>query len=648
MMEFETKLEKLELLYSLFSNPYKKYESSKIIKSSKILIEDVNELEFFEKIKDPTLKDKIVENIEKRFGKNIPNPKGLHSWSIFGTTSKTCLCGLTRGYGKKCKVCGVVMDYKQNISRNHGFINLNYPVFNPLILSEIYRILKGGKQTFMSLMNKIILDYQFLLFNRKKKRFEPPEGIKFYLISGNNKIKEKYEELIAETSYKDFFNKFYEFALQYDLIKDNEKYTWEYYKDTYVLSKPAFGLYTLIYAILSNEEIFNEYILKFKYPTHLINSITIIIPVITAELRKFMIVGDELYRSDYDRILTQIVIMNEKFEKLTDNPHKLSVSINIPTSDGKKNHETNTEQISSQFDRFIYKPFITYNQYSEYYYRYAHHGGVYTLFEYCQENKEYLDKNLENLTIPEIFTQERQVNLLQQWYIKYVSKLLDSELGKKEGLVRQFLIGKTIDFSARNVITPTLEVKPYEILVSYYTARQIFKMEFLIFLRRLYTLFKYKKFTPCDVIVQKPVAPKSMIKKLNKIKLKDNGKYFTYLIKLIYQELEYGAKSPKELDITDEQILEDIEFLFDLFAYNVNKGRIKLYSFINRQPTLWEPSMIVYDAKINTNKEDYTLKIHPLIVESFNADYDGDSVSQARVIIEFADMSSIILHLNPH
>jgi len=98
-----------------------------------------------------------------------------------------------------------------------------------------------------------------------------------------------------------------------------------------------------------------------------------------------------------------------------------------------------------------------------------------------------------------------------------------------------------------------------------------------------------------------------------------------------------------DLNKLDKRIRTVIEDLFDIFIYNVNAGNIEIRALINRQPTLWIYSIMGYKVKINTDREDYTLKIHPLITTSYNADFDGDS-AVAFTQLKIYDKTNKIWH----
>jgi DNA-directed RNA polymerase beta' subunit len=289
------------------------------------------------------------------------------------------------------------------------------------------------------------------------------------------------------------------------------------------------------------------------------------------------------------------------------------------------------------------KPFIT-NEYAEVYDEFARRG-IAAIREYHLSN--VIDK-IKNMTIVDLIQQEKIVTrdlyrFTKDYYEYYINKIKG-----KEGEIRKNIVGKTIDFSSRNVITPSLKIKPYEVLVSYHSARELFKMEFVIFLKKLYKALYYNTFEiDGELFTDKIKIPRHMLDRLNKIKIKNSGRWFKKLLVTVVEELETGATSPKEIT-SNQEIIDDLEFLYDLFVYNVNKGIIKLYTFINRQPTLWHLSIMAYDVKINTDKNDYTLKIHPLIVEAYNADFDGDSFAEAIVAVELDNTIKIAIHHNLH
>lgn len=148
-----------------------------------------------------------------------------------------------------------------------------------------------------------------------------------------------------------------------------------------------------------------------------------------------------------------------------------------------------------------------------------------------------------------------------------------SKFAKKTGLIRGSILGKRIDFSARAVIAPDPTLHLNECSIPYVMALELFKLNVanrLLELRQ----FNDKKFTRYDPAIDY----------INKcIKLKDYALYDIVC------------------DVTKDKSI-----------------------MLNRQPTLHRMGLMSYNVKVN---RDYVIKIHPLICEPYNADFDGDQMA---------------------
>jgi len=213
--------------------------------------------------------------------------------------------------------------------------------------------------------------------------------------------------------------------------------------------------------------------------------------------------------------------------------------------------------------------------------------------EISKKYRSLIRLNYENELLEEIVKEEK--NTLQNVYQKdfwtfrlskniseLYEKLIDSISGK-EGKIRSFILGKTIDFSGRAVIVPSLKIKPYEILIPYHMAKEVSSVHFVSF-------------------VQKHANKDLAIKFLH-----------------IHNNL-----LSKEALSKDE--LKELDKLFEKFIDCVNSKKIKIIAFANRQPSIWPYSMNIFDVVINKDKDAHVIGIHPIVVEPFNADFDGDSI----------------------
>jgi len=145
-----------------------------------------------------------------------------------------------------------------------------------------------------------------------------------------------------------------------------------------------------------------------------------------------------------------------------------------------------------------------------------------------------------------------------------VFKSLSDMLSGKEGIFRKNLLGKRVDYSGRSIITVGPDLKLEECWVPLYIA--------------------VKMFTP-------------------------------FIIgKLIEKKIAYTPKQAEKL-IKEESPIA-LKFLEEVIKDK--------YVLLNRAPTLHRLSIESFKIKLMPGK---TIRIHPLVCSSFNADFDGDQMA---------------------
>ena len=216
-------------------------------------------------------------------------------------------------------------------------------------------------------------------------------------------------------------------------------------------------------------------------------------------------------------------------------------------------------------------------------------------------------------------------------------KGIKKRLTGKEGIIRNNLMGKRVDKSARSVIgpDPTLKIDeigiPYEIatILSYpvivntqnkeVLQRMIQNDEVNFVLRKnkgkqdLRINMKYgsnvfhTKLLYGDVIFRKGEYWKTVMKESDKYDMNDND--VVYRNGEILQNIRSPSKKTFSLEIGD------------VVERKLINGDILL---LNRQPTLHRGSMIAQKVKIIPGK---TIRLNLAITSSFNADFDGDEMN---------------------
>ncbi|MDR0283022.1 MAG: hypothetical protein LBI53_07235 [Candidatus Peribacteria bacterium] len=145
-----------------------------------------------------------------------------------------------------------------------------------------------------------------------------------------------------------------------------------------------------------------------------------------------------------------------------------------------------------------------------------------------------------------------------------IFKSLSDMLSGKEGIFRKNLLGKRVDYSGRSVITVGPDLKLDECGLPIYIAVKIF--------------------TP-------------------------------FIIgKLIEKKIVY---TPKQA----EKLIKDEDPIALKFLEEVIKGK---YVLLNRAPTLHRLGIEAFKIKLYPGK---TIRLHPLVCGSFNADFDGDQMA---------------------
>ncbi|RJQ17041.1 DNA-directed RNA polymerase subunit A' [Candidatus Woesearchaeota archaeon] len=167
-------------------------------------------------------------------------------------------------------------------------------------------------------------------------------------------------------------------------------------------------------------------------------------------------------------------------------------------------------------------------------------------------------------------------------------KTLTARINSKEGRIRNNLVGKRTNFSARTVISPDPKLKINEVGVPKIVAMKITVPERITEWNKEYL----KKF------VEK--GPNSY-----------PGS--NYLIRP-------DGKRKRITDETKEQILEELQPGF-IVERHLMDGDIAIF---NRQPSLHRMSMMCHRVRVLPA---LTLRLHPAVCTPYNADFDGDEMN---------------------
>jgi len=207
--------------------------------------------------------------------------------------------------------------------------------------------------------------------------------------------------------------------------------------------------------------------------------------------------------------------------------------------------------------------------------------------EYYQDHINYLQyhiatyMNNEGMTMP---TSEHK---------GMVIKSLSARLKGKEGRLRNNLMGKRVNYSARTVITPdpTLEINELGVPIAIaknLTFPEIVSPQNIEFLQKLVN--NNKKYPGANFVIKKPDYKDDKPVKTNYLPLTGSV------------ELKYG-------EIVERHLMDGD------------------YVLLNRAPTLHKQSMMALKIKVIDNPDYCTFRFNPAICHPFNADFDGDKSS---------------------
>lgn len=157
-------------------------------------------------------------------------------------------------------------------------------------------------------------------------------------------------------------------------------------------------------------------------------------------------------------------------------------------------------------------------------------------------------------------------SFIQKKAIELADHIIDVT-GKKDGFIRNNILGKRVDFSGRAVITPEPSLKINECSIPYIMLLEIYKVQITSYLIQI-------------------------------------GKYKRHNLALNYIEDCLKRKSEELFDVVNEFVKDK-------------------YCELNRQPSLHRLSFLAFKLKTHIGN---SIKVNPLLSEPFNYDHDGDSI----------------------
>lgn len=186
-------------------------------------------------------------------------------------------------------------------------------------------------------------------------------------------------------------------------------------------------------------------------------------------------------------------------------------------------------------------------------------------------------------------------------------------LEKKEGLFRKHMMGKRVNFAARSVISPDINIETNEIGVPPVFARKLTFPEPVtphnVHLMRQLVINGPKEYPGASMIQNEDGSQISLEKRT----LEER----TALASQLMTPQEGSAASSQAAGMTTRTPAVNKKVMRHL-----RDGDILI---LNRQPTLHKPSMMAHKAKIL--KGEKTIRMHYANCNSYNADFDGDEMN---------------------
>ncbi|KAJ7648491.1 hypothetical protein B0H17DRAFT_1172276 [Mycena rosella] len=186
-------------------------------------------------------------------------------------------------------------------------------------------------------------------------------------------------------------------------------------------------------------------------------------------------------------------------------------------------------------------------------------------------------------------------------------------LEKKEGLFRKHMMGKRVNYAARSVISPDVNIEPNEIGVPPVFAQKLTFPEPVTpanFHEMRQRVITGPKGYPGATLVEYEDGHQVLLEKLS---VEQRTAIANQL--LTPQENEQGTSGRRGLYTRTPAINKKV-------YRHLRDGDILI---LNRQPTLHKPSMMAHKARVL--KGEKTIRMHYANCNSYNADFDGDEMN---------------------
>lgn len=489
-----------------------------------------------------------------------PEPFGLFDEAIFGPVKNyECACGKYKKVkfkGKKCEKCGV--DITDSIVRRErmGHIELAYPVAhiwmtkelpNPSKISLLLDISYKEVEQVVYFVNYIILDEGNYKFNGEKI-FELKEIVDLSSPKNNTKIRNKLrrilkdiQEQIKSTKGRNDFD--YKRSVTYDLILAEKNLPFsiqEVFKFITKYTNIKFGVGAkAIHELLSNIDFEKEY------------------NQINESLKEF----DDLSNPKARKLLSRLETI-KWFKDSSNRPEWMILdAIPVTPPDTRPIIQLDGGRFTTSDINNFYRKIIIRNQ------RLKKLSQEYAPDILMNNERRMLQESVDAL----FDNSSRKKPVVGR--DRRPLKSLSNHLKGKQGLFRQNLLGKRVDYSGRSVIVIGPELKMYEVGI------------------------------PVNMILKlfKPFIIHELIRKFD-----ENG-----------NEVNPYVTSIKQA----EALITRQDDLIWPIVEKVIKTRPVL---LNRAPTLHRLGIQSFEVKMVDGK---AIRLHPLVTTAFNADFDGDQMA---------------------
>ncbi|KAH9850735.1 beta and beta-prime subunits of DNA dependent RNA-polymerase [Lenzites betulinus] len=186
-------------------------------------------------------------------------------------------------------------------------------------------------------------------------------------------------------------------------------------------------------------------------------------------------------------------------------------------------------------------------------------------------------------------------------------------LEKKEGLFRKHMMGKRVNYAARSVISPDVNIEPNEIGIPPVFARKLTFPEAV-------TADNFHELRQLVVTGARGYPGATMVEYedghlhfLDKLTLEQRTAIANQL--LTPQDGSHGSAQRQGLYTTTPSVNKKV-------YRHLRDGDILI---LNRQPTLHKPSMMCHKARVLHGEK--TIRMHYANCNSYNADFDGDEMN---------------------